>query len=197
MSAPEARLMLKLEQRLHREGWDQPAALYVIVRTEDRMRLIKQPAPLHSDPAARLKYIADVMSEPGNQLGELTAMAMAAFDGFHGLLFSHEAWQTYLSTRERGGRAAADTPGSKELRGVLAITVRAKAYYVSRIRGERPSVEEFDDLGGRVADALVRMLRAVAVHLPDGAVDREALAALKVLNNDEMDARVRAAREKS
>lgn len=181
--------MLKLEQGLHHKGWDRSPGLYSILRDRGRLRLREHPVPWNGPPGAILEAIADQVCKP-TQWGELLAFTMAAVEGFHGLLFAHEGWFNTMPPEERDNRRLADIVGSKEMRGVYAVTTEAKVYYVIRIRGEKPQLNVISgdlQLGGRVADALVRIVKAVAALMPDEAVDRAALDALKLPTEEEAD----------
>lgn len=197
MTDPSLKLVLKLEQIIHRAGWDKPPRLYGIKRTADKLRLTTEmPVPWDGEPGAILEAVAGNMAEP-TEWGDMLARGIALIDGFDGLLFAYEGWMSAEPASERDAddhRRLADIPGSKEVRGVLAADVRGRIFAVNRIRGEKPAVQEFDEVTGRAPWALVTMVKAVAAHLPDEAVDREALANLTLLTDDEVKAKARQAR---
>jgi hypothetical protein len=182
------RLMLKLEAGIHRDGWDRPPRLCSILRRGDALSLSDPlPIPWDGSAGAVLAGLADEM-DGATERGKYMAYLMAQIPGFYGMLFACEAWgNDQVGPARTRDRALADIVGSYELRGVVAADIKARVYTVSRRRGEKPRAEAITKIGGRAVDATVRIVKAVAAHLPDGSeVDREALAALKVMTADEM-----------
>lgn len=186
---PTTRLMLKLEQIIHRNGWDEPPRLYAIKRYNNKLALsVEMPVPWQGSPAVNLQNIAARMAE-GDEWGDLLARSIAMIPGFDGLLFAFEAWSNWIAPSERDGRMLADIPGSKEMRGVFVVDVRGGMHLMRRIRGEKPTAEKYDEQSGRAVHALVTMVRAIATHLPDDAVDRKALDAIELLSDEEIEAK--------
>lgn len=194
VTAPVIDLMLKLERDIHRDGWDQPPRLHAIKRHHNMLSLTApMPVNWRGNGGVILEHIAQRMAEP-DEWGDLVARSLALVDGFDGMLFAYEGWANDILPSEVAGRSLADIPGSKELRGVTVYDVRGRVFIASRVRGEAPTAKEIHTMSGGVSAALLAMVRAVATHLPDEAVDREALAAVKLLTEAEVEALIRAER---
>lgn len=193
-------VMLRLEREIHRGGWDQPPQLRSIQRRGAHRLALSNPHPIPWDgeTGAILAGVADQM-EQETLWGRLLATATARLPGWTGFLFAYEAWTNNITPKERGGRKLADIPGSKELRGVFAVDITGGVHSVMRHRGEPAKAEGLPNLAGRIPDAMIRMVKAVAAYLPDDSgVDRKALAALRVLTDDEIEQlRVKAEAEKA
>lgn len=151
-------LLLAVEASVHRDGWDEPARLYVLTQAGALVRSgisfhtpvhaggltalsIAPPMAFHGNPAHALFKVAWAASQGLPAAGLFVAL-IGSVPGFVGLAFVVESWMRRdMSDAERdalGERSFADIPGSLEARMVHARDCADRMYAVSRPRGEQP-----------------------------------------------------------
>lgn len=191
MIPPTTRMvkMLKgVEQQLHKNGWDEsPPTLLLVTATDDRKALLMsvpdhQPLQLADDVQTGLQILAQLWgSGPiDDHLKQMTAQQQ---DALVGIAWSCEAWASTVPVEERGGRAIADTIGSEEVRIIMCLDVAGTYYYMSRVRGEHPTMEIFTDpqegrvLDGPIVQSMAQILAGMTKFAPPGSVDRDKIRA--------------------
>lgn len=181
-------LLLGVERKVHRDGWDQPSMLGVLdLVTPNVLALAKMPIEI-GDPAGDfINYTGQLFrADP-----ELPTRTVAGVRNFFGMVFTCEGWQPRpgMTQKEhdallRAGQGYADQPGSTEVRAILAIDLYARVYAVQRTRGEKATAADLDDpalkVGGQVAEGLRQMTLACAKLLPDNLEYVTALSILEV-----------------
>lgn len=185
----------EVEAQAHEDGWDQPAALLRLEgeRISSAVALTVYELPFRGEipdgnPAIYLRTMADQFGE-GHLLGGLAQLM--ARESFCGFAFLCEGWMRTSRDKEavereaRGPRKFADLPGSVEVRMVTIVDTAGHIVYCHRERGHAPKVwvsgEDDGPLGGgRVTASLRDMVLAVALHMPFGTADLDALRGAKL-----------------
>jgi len=190
-------MLLKMEQAIHRGGWDQPPRFGYLTRSPHALKFIPMPLNMRGEPGAAIEAAGMDMFH-GGAVGGLLAKVTALVTGFYGWAFCFEAWATDTPSAHRE-RAAADTPGSKEMRGLAVVDIEGRLHELTRIRGEKPRVtlQPFNKYGGRAVNGLIMMLKAVVAHLPDDYpfLERETVDAMRVMTDEQITREWEAARD--
>lgn len=154
-------LLLRLEGRVHRAGWDEPPQIYVIydsawtattLHYQNLMgrygtaihhggyaaRPILPAALLVGHPAHNLYQLAGNIGS-GLPEGDVFCRAMNQ-PGLRAMATSVEVWARHALEGREEGRAFADTPGSREMRLLVAIDIAGDNHYVHRARGSDAEV---------------------------------------------------------
>jgi hypothetical protein len=161
-------LLLRAEAVTHRDGWDEPARVFVLVDAEEQPNTaaeFQQRMRREGQPVRVGGYLAQPLLGPGvfvamasirppdllRQFGlglaygpsEVPALArereLLRAPGVVGFAIVHEAWVNEDPTRPAGVRLA-DVPGSYEARMLLAATLTGEVVAARRRRGQPPSL---------------------------------------------------------
>lgn len=175
----------QVELIAHERGWDKPTIVGVVVDKETHYEVITIPVHLgdldESIRVALLRLAAvmhaarDILNrEAPDEVRRMTA----------GIWLKYEAWSSPTPPEERGGRAAADMPDGRELRGVLVIDCGGRVVNIDRVRGEQPRVTfgEGMDVQGPMVGALAAVLLEHCYVMPDGLWDEAAIRKLAGLD---------------
>lgn len=154
-----------VEQAIHRGGWDEPPSLHMLYGAGNYRVPGSAPNPAGAQ-LERLSYALDEATQPAARL--LLAQIIAR-DPL-AVMFVCEAWMnsSFASDEERqqDGRNLADIPGSVEARQAMAVALDGHLYALTRVRGQKPVVEDYS-VGherrptGRVPEALERIAAAI------------------------------------
>lgn len=182
-------MIAKLEQSVHRQGWDKPAHLAIVQERRANV-LVMEPLPfyLESPPGAFVEFMGSRFASGDDWSQQITMAMMHQYPGFYGLAFICEVWANeVLSPEEQNamahrGESLADVPGSYEARQLLMADVYGQSRVVFRKRGQKPFVGRIDHTGGRATHGLYQMVHRLAAELPDDRCDREALAKMAVIS---------------
>ena len=185
---PDAMIFLakKLETAAHRQGWDQEATLGIVFDIDGGYRTTPfpaQPAELDPNPAMGLLMLAEGLYRNTGYARRQIREHNAESGGrdLAGLWFISEGWMRPPELAD-DERAAADIPGTKEVRFLTLLDCAGVTYNVQRVRGEKPTMEVIKpgcselETHGNVFDGLRRMLLALGSNMPDGSIDMEAVA---------------------
>lgn len=173
-----------LEEAGHSQGWDVEPALGYIFKAEDGYEtglFPVQPADVHENPVTGLLMFArhtaveklEADPPPG---GDPRSYGLAA------LWMAMEGWGG--TQKPAPGLKIADMIGSVEFKTIRVVDMGGRVYCADRIRGESP---EFTMVPARTPSPHVRtnmveglkvLAMALAVEMPDGAVDVKALASV-------------------
>lgn len=178
-------IVAAVEAAHDKEGWDQPAVLYMVVASNNRSKLVTsphtfQPRELGADLGEAMVIMAEVAEN--FVAGEVKRMDPITQDAFAGLVLLHEGWSISPQQRERyPRRESKNVPGALELRQAVSIDCAGRMVTVTRIKGAspetliaRPNSRE-KAYAGRIPEAMVRILKAYTRHAPGDSVDRQAL----------------------
>jgi hypothetical protein len=184
--------LLKLEQTLHREGWDQPSRIFTVhTRHNNTMGLTQIPVQIQNPVGEFIEFMGDRMTDGSEFSRDIIESTVCAIPGFLGLLLVTEAWSNEsISPTEhqvllQKGLSLQDLPDTKEVRVIQMVDTFGRVYAVFRLRGEKPRSEP-NYGGGRIHTAMVKMVRAFASALPEGQADLDALLAVVTPTQEEM-----------
>lgn len=182
----------KAEALAAEQGWDAPPRLIALrgIRMLGGTAVAAMELPFadvipDGNPAVALRFLADHMGE-GHLMAELAESL--AHEYFCGFAFVVEAWLRTAKTKEElssDRRRNADIPGSEEIRTATVVDTAGRLTYCHRVRGKEPEVwsstaaERFVP-GGRVPGALRDMVLAVALKMPFGSADIDAIKSAQV-----------------
>jgi hypothetical protein len=173
--AAVAAYLRKLEQGIHRYGWDQPPMCAELHWHTSVMQVESIPLP-DGNPGEYLSSVARLFSS--DQPEVKAGVAGIAQPAFFGMVLVNEAWGNDELTPEQNQarrKPLADTVGSYESRIVSAVDIRGNIYCLNRRRGEKPEDWSRYPITGRVIRSLHAITLAVAERLPPGLADLEAL----------------------
>lgn len=179
-------LILKVEQGVHHQGWDQDPFLAALRWRPPALGLRPIPVPIGNPPGDFLKALAWAVQAPSD--GDRFAASMPPDAGFFGLAFIAEGWlneDLEPGQYEALDRPLADIVGSVECRHINAVDITGRAHQVIRVRGRKPEYQLYSP-GGRVLQALLDMVRVVAARMPPGSVDLQTLGNAKILTPAEV-----------
>lgn len=159
-----ADLMIQLEEAHHARGWNSnPPTIYRVSRENERLR--HSSIRLGADgmhPRDDLRLLADITQTAAYMTGERLMFSSSAVA--HMLIMESWVNLNFTSHDERHAdpRDLADIPGSREARFCLAI-VGDQALTLTRIRGDKPDIQECDTSGltGEMAESL-KMIHAAS-----------------------------------
>src|SRR4051794_23674928 len=146
-----------LEEDIHKLGWDHSPVLGVVIQLAPgldsrsvgmtrgygrfAMTLFPvQPADLPGPPGEVLSRIGSAC-----QAGRLKPTLPEEIGSLCGVALVVEAWSNNTPPDERDGRSLADIPGSKEVRNVTVIDCGGRVYFLERVRGKQPTIEQWPD----------------------------------------------------
>lgn len=179
--APErvAKLLLKVEQSIHKGGWDQPAVLgWLRLREPERMSFVRFEPPISGDPKMFLGTMIGYAETPEGRAILLGFAQSQEAKEFFGYAFVGEGWmrETHDPDSVDRSRPFADQVGSIETRNLSAVTIQGDVISIMRKRGEKP-VTAMDAAwqGGQIPALLLALVKVVARMLPPGRVDLEQL----------------------
>lgn len=181
--------IVRLEEKMHRGGWDEPDKLFAMIGTTAGTvpEFMRQGFPRQTQALVAydltgvlkalngtvLNELADAM-EQDPDAGMIAGLAKPEFVGF---AVSVETWVNMTMTPEERAedpRRLADIPGSVEARQIVSVDVAGRALMVHRQRGKQP-ITSVSELQGRSLRGLARMTWAVARKMPLGSVELDAL----------------------
>lgn len=174
-------IALKLEAKINRAGWDQPAVLFAVHRRSDATVVRTLPFPIAGPPGEFVEWLGERYANPNELINELIDVA-ADDPSFYGFGFVSESWTNaalgYAEYQQwaQTGRRLADHPASQESRNLIMVTLWGQIVSVDRIRGEEPIDDPLVLLTGRIVIGLHQMALAIAAKTPP---DRCDLAKLK------------------
>ncbi len=183
-------VLVRMEQDINKRGWDQPARLWALTAIDDGLRASPVPLP-DGSPGETLERAAAGFTATSAGRAVVAALARREFAGF---VFISESWANYEMTPEqyaRESRRLADIPGSVESRDVSCVDTGGRLLGLHRKRGKEPvnnwetTDGNFSGLGGRIIDALLVMVRAIAEKMPAGTADLETLRNAKAFSEQQ------------
>lgn len=155
------RLILGVEAKAHRNGWDKPPQLYALARRADQRVAATALFPAHEPISPQVLLQATRIVAESDFFAERLRPRLGT--GYCGFLVVFEGWSRTdahaLATDPR--RRFADQLGSRECRMALLCTADGHDYSVTRIRGEQPTLNGYR-MGGDVHDALAGLTRLIA-----------------------------------
>lgn len=170
-------LLLRLEARIHRDGWDAPAQLYVVydssnlaIATRYRKLFGGYGAAVHGGlyearpimPSGTLvgvlshdlHHMLTNLSDPRLSPSAEIFWRTLGLPGVVAIALSAEAWTRPIDPGEDlHGRSLADIPGSRETRLVLAAAIDDVVRFLRRNRDEPPQFVHGDP-GGPLVECL-------------------------------------------
>jgi hypothetical protein len=179
MSAPQhptpgqmTEFMRALEQRVHEQGWDQPA-LFASVHALSNGAFLVIPVPLPYGEVVRSLGILADEARPDHFERE-----NAWRDSMVALTLVTEAWGNDWTPGETPppptDRSLGDVPGSYECRQLSAVDVWGHTYVIHHRRGREPIT-----VTGAIMSTIMQHLRtmtlAIAEAMPEGRADLQAL----------------------
>lgn len=175
------------EITVNRQGWDKPPQfLMIFALTPNLLRLAQMPLP-DGSPAQILKTAASEMRKTEkSELREVLALP-----SFAGLAAITETWANNTITPDEyqalraTGRRMADHPASYEARDLLAVDCAGRSHSIHRKRGDKTTY--LAGLGGGMIGAIKEMVLMVAEQMPPGTADVEAIQALHLTTQEEME----------
>lgn len=181
------RLSFAIERNAHRSGWDSPPELYAIYDATDEQTAatykeygfgqaihlegyaaipIIPSEVLCPSPVRALFFIAYNLGSKNPKIS--LAVEILKQPGFIGIAHQVETWSNTMSPEERKAdtRDLVDIPGSIEQRVVLTTLRDETIHSISRARGQKPSVNNYDKPPqGPLIDAL-KVIVAIACGKP-------------------------------
>lgn len=175
------KLLLKIEAGLHRSGWDNPELpkLIALERTPSGLRSVKIPVSVGDPPGEYMLHIAAMMAR--TDALTRTIVSSLATPTFYGTAFVTEGWMIETGPdedRTLRPEYLGHDPSRIEIRSLMAITVTGQIVLVLRKRGQKPTINDYGDHGGKIAQALLAINKIVAAVMPGGAQYLEALDAV-------------------
>lgn len=163
-----------VEAHVNRGGWDVPAQMAEIHRSETSLGLNPVQMPRRGPPADHVAQLADWMTT-GAFIGGPLVQVLSQRPSFFGYLMVVEAWVNDDVSPEDDHKHMADILGSYEERLLLAVDIRGNAYGIARRRGQEPVEHPPVTFTGRLIQSLHAMTLAVAEQMPPGLADLDAL----------------------
>jgi hypothetical protein len=166
-----AELLLKVEQQVHRAGWDQDPFLGSLhLSRPGAISLVPFPFRIESPPGDFLAYIAQI-AEANEQHAHTFVNRSDATGPTFGLAFVSEGWMHQGTPEEMKAFVASKQRISEldnkiEARSVSAIDVTGNIYFINRVRGEKPTWHHDMDVGGLIVESLRRILLAGMKTIP-------------------------------
>jgi hypothetical protein len=160
------RLILRVEAKTHRNGWDKAPQLYALARRADQRVAATALFPAHEPVSPYvLLHATRFVAESEFFAEHLRPRLGTEHCGF---LLVFEGWSRTdahaLATDAR--RDFADQPGSRDCRMALLCTTDGRDYSVTRIRGEQPTLNGYR-MGGAVHDAPADLTRLIAHRIDE------------------------------
>jgi hypothetical protein len=194
-------MLTKVEQTIHRQGWDMAATLFTVHSIRDGALMAAQvPLQLEDPVEGFIDFCGDVMLSSETQWADQLTSMLASKPGICGFLISAEGYRhESMSPAERAalpkGMSLADVPGSKEARDLTIIDSWGRWFSVTRVRGEKPVATCPEQVGGMMYEGLLNMMRSVAVKLPPEWHDPAGLAAAQPISMQDVQAEYDKARD--
>jgi hypothetical protein len=186
-----AGLLLKVEQHVHRAGWDQPPFLGSLhLSRPGAISLLPFPFRIESPPGDFLAYIAQICEANEQHANTFVSRSDATGPTF-GLAFVSEGWmlkgtpeqtKAFLASNQR----ISQQDNKIEARSVSAIDVTGNIYFINRVRGEKPTWHNDMEVGGLVVESLRRILLAGMRTLPGQDQAVLDLSTTFIKNRDDM-----------
>jgi hypothetical protein len=175
-------LLLDMEARAHRQGWDGPAVFAVLSGDPDAEAAYRRlgallagragayaawsvlpPQAMDGYPQHGLYRLARNLTYAKDHPASEMLVAGWGQPGFIGTAFLGEGWRGDTDPEERQGRRLADIPGSVEIRFAHAADIGGGYHVVLRERGSKPRLlDEGWTPSGSVYDSLRAITAALA-----------------------------------
>lgn len=170
------KLIVGVDEQLHREGWDLEPFLGQLVNPErGTFGMIQAPIKVQHPAEDWLDQIATMFAENTRGVAKSFADEMPA--GLIGFCFAFEAWRAPDDASDddvravlRSGKGLADMIGATECRNIIAVDINGQYYEAFRVRGGEPEFYDDSDADdgpvGLVVDCLRRMALGVMRQTP-------------------------------
>ncbi len=187
-------LLFRVEQSIHRHGWDQPPFIGTVGFLRPNMLSLNRiDMQIKNPPRVFLEWLAGVhLMDP--------AVPQAMLDQhpgtFYGVVFVCEGWtkrggvtSEQARKMQRENTSMADLPDAEEVRMIIAVDIWGRTYSIHRIRGDKPMMHEDNpnaSVAGGVAEALRQIVLSVVQILPDHKEQETALNTLFIPNMEDL-----------
>lgn len=158
-----SKMLLRMEQNAHLRRWDQDPYLASIIESRiGVLTLEPTDVQIQNPPGEFLQALGQYLTDGSAPAAFLTSTVAC-----------DSQWRGFALVQESREIALPQLDG----RRIMTADVWGNVGWVRRIRDEKPTVVLGQ--GGRVADALIAMTKAVAVKLPESQCDLAKLLSLR------------------